>query len=169
MAIQEVSFSPDPEAERRLIAALERYRNQWTLQLTIGPRAGKKADPQNPLGLDIENNGGMWRDHERNLRRLLFEMKDFIRMKLPSGEEVEPALVEYERSFGVGLDRRFLLVFPAVHKGRPIKAPFEIVVREFGQGMGTLRFPMTRTPESVARWKVKKLWQSNSKPKEGRG
>lgn len=161
-AIQEVPFQADPEARRRFESALSRYRNEWMLLLTIGPRPGTHSDPLRPLALDIENNGGMWGDHERNLKRLMFEMGDFIRLRTSEGKEVEPSLVEFQRAFGMGKDRQFLIVFPRVFEGKPLAPPFDVVVKEFGQGTGTLRFAMKRGPSSMALWRARRLWKLNS-------
>lgn len=163
MAIQEVPFGPGV-GEDRLQQALARYRNQWTLQLTIGPKPGRKPDPADPFALDIENNGGQWRDRSRNLQRIMFEMGSFIRLQLKDGTEVEPLLVEYQRSFGMGLDRDFLMVFPKVSRQKPVAPPFTVVVREFGQGTGTMRFDMGRPPAEMAFWRVKQLWQRSAEP-----
>lgn len=160
MAIQEVPFSPDPGMEKRFEEALARYRNQWTFQLSIGPKPGAKAEGSNRFALDIENNGGMWGDHSRNLRRLMFEMGAFIRLRLPDGTELEPTLVEFQRSFGMGLDRSFVMVFPRRHQGRDIRPPFEIRVKEFGQGMGTLGFRVKTVPDEMARGQALRLWKA---------
>jgi hypothetical protein len=165
MAAQEVPFAPG--REDAFEKALTRYRRQWTFLLTVGPKPNAKPDPSNPLRLDIENNGGMWGDHARNLQRLMFEMGEFIRLKTPSGEEVEPSLVAFERSFGMGLDRQFLIVFPQVYRAKPLRPPFEVVVKEFGQGTGTFNFPVQQEPGALARWKVQRMWKRSSPKNEG--
>lgn len=162
MAIQQVPYSDGPEAARNLEAALHQFQKQWTMQLTIGPKNAAGLSELERLSLDIENNGGMWRDHARNLQRVLFEMGDFIHLKLPGGTEIPPLAVEYQRSFGMGLDRHFILIFPKEFQGKPVQPPFEVVVREFGQGMGTLRFQVQKTPGRLAFWRVKRLWKQSS-------
>ena len=159
MAIQEVPFAPTSEAEKQLWNAWQRYRGQWTLRLTIGPKPGAKVDPQNPLALDIENNGGQWGDHARNLQRLLFEMKGFIRIHTPDGREIEPSIVEFQRGFGMGRDRSFLLVVSKHQSGKPLLPPFEVRVREFGQGLGLLRFEIHEAPSELSWRRLKRLWK----------
>lgn len=161
MAIQEVPFWPDADSAQHLEEALNRYRGQWTLQLTIGPKASAKVDPSRPLDLDIENNGGMWGDRSRNLRRLTFEMQAFIRLRLANGKELEPVLVEFQRNFGMGLNRSFVIVFPKSHEGKPIQPPFQLRVAEFGQGTGTFVFDVTHAPDEMALWRVKQLWKAS--------
>ncbi len=163
MAIQEAAYNPGKDAEIRLWNALKRYESQWTLTLTVGPRASVNPDPLNPLALDIENNGGVWHDRRRNLDRLMFEMKPFIVLKTRGGQDIEPILVEYQRSFGMGKDRSFLLVFPKGQQGKPVAPPFEVRVREFGQGLGLLRFEMKDAPGEMAWWRVKRLWKASAK------
>ncbi|WP_306591272.1 hypothetical protein [Geothrix sp. 21YS21S-4] len=162
MAIQLVPFAEGTQAERELEEALERLRRQWTFQLVIGPKRTTGLTEQERLSVDIENNGGMWGDHARNLQRVLFEMDGFIRLRLSGGKEVPPLEVAYQRSFGMGLDRRFFLVFPKVFEGRPVQPPFEVIVREFGQGMGMLRFQMEQAPPVLAAWRIKRLWKQSA-------
>lgn len=167
MAIQEVAYAPTKEAEAQLWNAYRRYRGQWTLQLTMGPKASAKVEPGNPLALDIENNGGMWHDHSRNLNRLMFEMREFIRMKTPDGHEIEPSLVEFQRSFGMGRDRCFLMVFPKAQEGKAITPPFEVRVREFGQGTGLMTFEVKDAPSELSWWRLKRLWKATAKAEQG--
>ncbi len=162
MAIQEVPYAPTKEAQAQLWNAYQRYRGQWTLRLTVGPKASAKTDPQNPMALDIENNGGMWHDFSRNLQRLMFEMKAFIRLRTKDGREIEPSLVEYQRTFGMGRDRTFLLVFPKVQEGRAVAPPFEVRVREFGQGTGLMNFDVKGVPSEMGWWRLKRLWKASA-------
>jgi|GEM_PF-3764263 len=167
MAIQEVPF--DPAGETRLKEALARYRRQWTFNLAIGPKADVKVDPARPLQYDIENNGGMWGDFKRNQDRLMFEMSGFIRLRTKEGKDIEPALVEFQRSFGMGMDRSFIIVFPKTYEGRNIAPPFEILVREFGQGIGTMHFPVKEAPAELPLWRVKRLWKGSEAANVGSG
>lgn len=159
MAIQEVPYRAGKAAWNDLQRALSRYRNQWTMRLSIGPKPGAKLDSKNPLALDIENNGGQWGDHSRNLQRLIFEMGPFIRIVLPDGKEIEPLLVEFQRSFGMGRDRSFLIIFPARYEGKSLSPPFRLRIAEFGQGMGTLQFEVKKQPDNLPDWQVKRLWK----------
>lgn len=168
MAVQEVPYVPAKEAEVQLWNAWQRYRGQWTLRLTIGPKPTAKADPRNPMALDIENNGGMGRDFSRNLQRLMFEMKGFIRLRASDGREIEPTLVEFQRGFGMGRDRTFLLVFPKVHEGKSTQPPFEVRVREFGQGLGLLRFEVAKGPKEMSWRGLKALWKRTAKVEQGK-
>ncbi len=161
MAVQEVPYGEDSAAWNRLQAALKRYRGQWTLRLSIGPKPTAKADPQRPLALDIENNGGQWGDHSRNLQRLMFEMGAYVRLLRPDGTEIEPTLVEFQRSFGMGRDRTFLVVFPGTHQGKALAPPFVVKVGEFGQGMGILRFRVTKAPGFLSDRQVRSMWKAS--------
>jgi hypothetical protein len=161
LAIQEVPYREDKLAWEELQKALHRYRNQWTMRLSIGPKPTVKPDPQRPLALDIENNGGQWGDHGRNLQRLMFEMVPFIRLVLPDGKEIEPSLVEFQRSFGMGKDRSFLLVFTKISDGKTLKPPFRVQVREFGQGTGTMVFEVKQVPTEAETWQVKRMWKAD--------
>ncbi len=160
MAIQEVPYQPG--AEGALLKAYQRYQGQWTFLLTVGPRATTKPDPQNPLAYDIENNGGVWGDHSRNLQRLMFEMGDFIHLKTPAGAEVKPVLVEFQRTFGMGLDRSFLVIFPKTWEGKPLKPPFDVRVHEFGQGLGLLEFHVAKGPSEMGPWRLKRHWKASA-------
>jgi thymidylate synthase ThyX len=126
LAIQDVPYDQDPKSWQHLQDSVRHYRKQWTFTLVVGPKPGANVDPRNPLALDIENNGGAWRDHGRNLRRLMFEMRDYVRLVLPDGTETHP--------------------------------PFKVKVREFGQGMGTLEFPVTTRPRELDDSVIKKMW-----------
>jgi hypothetical protein len=160
MAIQEVPYASGKE--EALKRALVRYRHQWTFLFVIGLKNNIKLNLDDPIRYDIENNGGMWGNRARNIQRLMFEMKDFIRLKMPSGEEVEPSLVEFERSFGVGQERSFLIVFPRMSGPKNFRPPFEVVVKEFGQGTGTFHFPIKREPSELAWWKIRRAWKYSS-------
>jgi len=158
MAIQEVPYQQDEAAWVVLQRTVSRYRNQMTLRLSIGPKQEARLDPRQPFALDIENNGGQWNDHGRNLQRLMFEMGPFIRLVSPDGKEIEPRLVEFQRSFGIGRERSFLLVFPVEYEGKPLFPPFELRVMEFGQGMGLLRFQIKKTPSGMTDREIRRLW-----------
>lgn len=161
MAIQEVPYGSDPKIAGQLEAVVARYRRQWTFRLTIGPKPGAKSNPERPFALDIENNGGMWGDHSRNLNRLMFEMGPLIRLVLPDGKEVEPSIVEFQRAFGMGLDRSWLLVFPVEREGKALSPPLHVRVKEFGQGTGTLDFEVRKAPPRYAAGRLKSLWKQS--------
>lgn len=163
MAIQEVPYAEGKDAEARLWNAVHRYRAQWTMALTIEPKPNAKPDPQHPLALDIENNGGMWGDYSRNLNRVMFEMGGYIRLRTKDGQEVEPVLVEFQRSFGMGQSRTFLLVFPKISNGKPVVPPFEVQLREFGQGLGVIKFTVDSSPSEFAFWRLKRLWKTSAR------
>lgn len=163
MAIQEVPYAPTQEAETALWNAYARFRSQWTLQLTVGPKPSVPVTTLNAHDLDIENNGGMWRNFSRNLNRLMFEMKGFIRLRTKEGREIEPALVEYQRTFGLGRDRSFILVFPKVEEGKAVPAPFQVRVREFGQGTGLMTFDVKQGPSEMSWWRLKRLWKATAR------
>lgn len=169
MAIQEVPYEEGKTAETRLWNAYQHYQRQWTMRLAIEPKASARVDPQHPLAMDIENNGGMWGDFARNLNRLMFEMGGFIRLKTADGKEWEPSLVEYQRSFGMGKARSFLLIFPKKGNGQAIAPPFEVVVKEFGQGMGTIRFQVKEAPTLMSWWRLKQVWKSAAKAEKESG
>lgn len=162
MAVQEAMAVPGAEGESRLQGAYQRYQGQWTFLLSFSPKPGARQDPQRPLALDIENNGGMWHDYDRNLQRLMFEMGGFIRLRTPDGKEIEPALVEFQRSFGMGLDRSFVVVFPKQRDGQAIRPPFQIQVRDFGQGTGRLEFDIKGAPGTMSLWRLKRLWKASN-------
>jgi hypothetical protein len=92
----------------------------------------------------------------------MFEMGAFIRLRLPDGKEVEPTLVEFQRSYGMGRDRSFVMVFPKSIDGKAVKPPFEVRVKEFGQGTGTLLFPVEAVPDEMAFWRVQQMWKASA-------
>lgn len=161
MAIQEVPYRDGDQAWGEVRQSLSRYRNQWAFRLTLGPKPGTSVDPNRPFALDIENNGGQWGDHGRNLQRLMFEMNGFIRLVLPDGKEIEPRMVEFQRSFGMGRDRSFMVIFPKQFEGHPLKPPFIVRVAEFGQGTGTMEFSVRRSPAEQGESAFRRTWKGS--------
>jgi hypothetical protein len=129
-----------PAARRRLKEAQARYeqararsRRGLHFFLHLEPRQGDLVYER------LKERG--YRSYKEWLQKLMFGLGQKIALQVPGEGEVAPLTYRMQRTFGHGEGRTFLVVFPDSSGGKPLRdRPVELVVEEFGLGMGTVRF-----------------------------
>lgn len=124
-------------AQNRLDAQRRIYDRSLYIALTIGFEDGQRDIVYQSMQSGFGN-------YSEWLQKLMFRLKEQFFLRTKSGEEIPLDAYHLDRTYGMTKDRTLLLMFPAVFNNRELlsenSSPVELVLKEFGLGVGRLKF-----------------------------
>lgn len=124
------------EAQITLNNERESYQKSIYLSLTIGYN-----DPNRDIVFQHMGNGPG--GYSKWLQTLMFGLKDHVYLSSSSVDEVPLSTYHMDRTYGLSKNRTLLLVFPRDFNNESLdEGDLALVLREFGLGVGVLRFDL---------------------------